>query len=187
MLCSIKNREDFENLNDLVALGNQVKQFRSQNKLEKQNFHENVKKVSEPVTKSIKNVSEKLTKTMTENSIKNNKALEDIHDKLLEIMIDRGKKASYLLSPLCRVTNTEHTSQFKLVKDPDSNTVMDLLMNRTIPVTLFNTLLTFSDTDKTFELQGDLLKGFSNKKYNVDLANLSNKRNIVWFCKGNVL
>ena len=41
MLYSIKLREDLENLNELVSLGNQVKDLRLQDKLGKPNFHEN--------------------------------------------------------------------------------------------------------------------------------------------------
>ena len=54
---------------------------------------------------------------MIENSIKNNQALENLTNKLLEIMNDRGILASYLLSPLSKITNPENTSQFKLVED----------------------------------------------------------------------
>ena len=77
-----------------------------------------MKKVLEPVTKSIKDVSEELTETMTANSIRNNKALENLHSQLLELMIYKGLIASYLLFPLSKITNPENTSQFKLVKDP---------------------------------------------------------------------
>ena len=66
MLYSIKNIEELEKLNELVSLQNQVKVDRLQDKLGKQNFHENMKKVFEPVTKSIKDVSDEVTKTMTE-------------------------------------------------------------------------------------------------------------------------
>ena len=76
MLYSIENREDIENLNELVSLENQVKAVRLQDKLGKQNFHEDMKKVIEPVTKCIRDVSEEVTKTMMENSIKNNTARE---------------------------------------------------------------------------------------------------------------
>ena len=100
---------------------------------------------------------------MTENSIENNKALEHINDKLSEIVNDKGIIASYLMSPPSKVTNLENTSQFTLVKAPDSNKVNDLLINKTIPVTLFNNLLKFRDTDKEFDLQGDLLKMMTNK------------------------
>ena len=65
---------------------------------------------------------------------------------------------SYLFSLLSKITNPEHTNQFKLVKDLDSNKVNDLLMNRTIPVTLSDNLLTFRDTDKKFEVEGALFK-----------------------------
>ena len=34
-------------------------------------------------------------------------------------------------------------------------------------------MLTFRDTNKQFELKGELLKMITNKNYNVDLANLS--------------
>ena len=50
MLYSIKNVDDLENINELASLQNQVKAVRLQDKLGKQNFHENMKKVFEPVT-----------------------------------------------------------------------------------------------------------------------------------------
>ena len=37
-------------------------------------------------------------------------------------------------------------------------------------------MLTYRDTGKEFELKGDLLKMITNKKYNVDLASLSDKK-----------
>ena len=72
---------------------------------------------------------------MIESSIKNNKALENISDKLLEIMNYRGRKASYSLSPLSKNTNPENSFQFKQVIDSISNRVNDLLLHNTIPVT----------------------------------------------------
>ena len=39
-------------------------------------------------------------------------------------MNDRGILASYLLSPLCKITNSENTTQFKLVKDSNSNRIL---------------------------------------------------------------
>ena len=69
-LCSIPIIEVLENLNKLVPLESQVKAVSLQDKLGKQNFHEDMKKIFEPVTKSIKNISEEVTKTMTENSTK---------------------------------------------------------------------------------------------------------------------
>ena len=100
MLFPIKNREDLKNLNELVSLQDQVKVVKLQDKLGEQNFHEDIKKVFEPVTKSLKNTSENLTKAITETSIKNNQAIENINNNLLEIMNDRGILATYLMSPL---------------------------------------------------------------------------------------
>ena len=176
MLYSIKNREDLENLEELVSLQDQVKVVRLQDKLGKQNFHEDMKKVFEPVTKSLENTSETLTKTITESDKENNLALENLNKKLLEIMNDRGILASYLMSLLSKITNPENSTQFKLVKDSSSNRVNDLLIHNTIPITLYNNLLTFRDTGKEFELKGDLLKMITNKNFNVDLASLSDKK-----------
>ena len=129
-----------------------------------------------PVTRSLENTSEKLTKAITETSSNNNKAIENLDNKLREIMNDRGKLSSYLMSPLSKITNLEITSQFKLVKDHNSNRVNDLLIKNTIPVNFYGIILTFRDTGKEFELKGDLLKMITNGKYNVDLASLADKK-----------
>ena len=123
-----------------------------------------------------KNTSEKLTKTLTEPSINNNQALESLNEKLLDIMNDRGLISSYLMSPLSKVITHENTSQFKLLKDHNSNRVNDTLIHNTKPITLYNDLLTFRDTGKDFELKGDLSKTITNKNYNVDVASLSDKK-----------
>ena len=46
MLYSIKNRDNLENSNELVSLNRQVAEFWLKDKLNKGNFHENVKKSS---------------------------------------------------------------------------------------------------------------------------------------------
>ena len=176
MLYSIKDREDLENLNKLASLQDQVKAVRLQDKLGEQNYHQKSEKLFEPVTKSIKDVSENITKTLTENSINNNKAIENLNEKVSEIMNDRGTIASYLMSPLSKITNPENTIQFKLVKDSSSKRVNDLKINKTIPITLYGNILTFRDTGKQFELKGDVLEMITNSKFNVDLASLSDKK-----------
>ena len=155
MLYSIKDRKVLEKLEELASLQDQVKVVRLQDKLGKQNFHENIKKVFEPVTKSLENTSENLTNAITESSIKSNQAIEYSNNKILEIMNDRGILASYLMSHLSKITNPENTSQFRLVKDSNSNRVNDLKINKTIPNTLHDNLLTFRDTNKVFELKAD--------------------------------
>ena len=86
-------------------------------------------------------------------SKENNKALESLNNKLLEIMKERFVIAPYLLFPLSKISHLENTSQFSLVKDHNSNRVNDLLIHNTKPVTLENLLLTFCDTGKEFVLQ----------------------------------
>ena len=158
MLYSIEDREDLENFEELVSLQSQVKVIRLQDKLGKQNFHEDMKKVFEPVTKSLENTSQDITKTITETSIKNNQAIENLNNKLSEILNDRGILASYLMSPLSKITNQENTTQFTLVKDSNLKRVNDLKINNTIPITLYNNMLTFRDTGEEFELKGEFLK-----------------------------
>ena len=118
---------------------------------------------------------------MMENSKVKNKALTTLNNKLLETKNVTGIIAPYFLSPLSEISNPEKNSQFKLVKDSGSDRVSDLLMHNTIPVTLFDNLLIFRDTNKEVELQGDLLKIITNKCYNVDLANLQDKKLIYCF------
>ena len=176
MLYSIKDRKDLEKLNELVSLQDEVKDVRLQEKLGKQNFHEDKKKVIEPVTRSMENTSQDITKITNERSIKNNQAIDNLNNKLLEIMNDRGILATYLMSPLSKITNPENSSQFKLVKDHNSNRVNDLLIKNTIPITLYNNMLVFRDTGKEFELKGDLLKMITNNNYNVDQASLPGEK-----------
>ena len=83
MLFAINNREDLQNLNELTSLQDQVKAVRIQDKLGKQNFHEDIKKVFEPVTKSLESTSQDITKVITETSIKNSQAIENLNNKLL--------------------------------------------------------------------------------------------------------
>ena len=164
MLFPIKNREDLEKLNKLVSLQDQVKVVRLQDKLVKQNFHEDMKKLYEPLTDTIKNTSENITKTITESSKENNLALEILNKKLLEIMNDRGILASYLMSLYLKSLIRKTQPNFELVKDSTSNRVNDLKINKTVPITLYNNMLTFRDTGKEFELKGELLKMITNTK-----------------------
>ena len=87
------------------------------------------------------------------------------------------------MSPLSKYTNPENNSQFKLVKDCNSNRVNDLLIHNAKRVTLFHSLLTFRDTGKKFERIGDVLKMITNKNYNVYLASLLDKNLIYDFAK----
>ena len=183
MLYSIKDRENLETFEELASLQKQVKLVRLQDNLRKQNFQKDMKEVFEPVTKSTKNTSEEVTRTITETSDNNNKALENLNNKLLKKMNDRSILAIFLMSPLSKITNPEKTSQFKLIEDASSNRVNDFLRHNSKPITLLDNLLTFRDTGKVFELKGDLLKKICNKNYNVDLASLLDKKLMYNFAK----
>ena len=154
-----------------------------QGKLGKQNYYQKAEEIYGPLTDAIKNNSQNKTKTITETSMTSNKEIENLNTKPLEIMIDRGILAFFLMSPLSKITNTKNTSQFRPVKNSTSNRVFNLLIQSSIPITLHDNFSTFRDSDKVFELKGDLLKMITNKTYNVDLASLQDKKKFV--CKRN--
>ena len=155
MLFPIRSIEDLEKLNELVSLQEQVKVVRLQDKLGKQNFHEDWKEVFEPVTKSLEKTSENITKTITENSINNNKAISDLNEKILGILNDKGMIAPYLTTSLVEVFKKDNKSQFRLRKDNNSTKMNDFLIHGTIPVTIFSNMITFRDSNKSFRLEGD--------------------------------
>ena len=192
MLYSLKDREDLEssdldkiqeNLEELVSLQDQLKTVRLQDKLGKQNFHEDMKKVFEPVTKSLENTSENLSKTITETSIKNNQTIENLNEKILELMNDKGLIAPYLASSLVEAFKTDNKSQFRLRKDHSSTKMNDFLINGGIPVTLVSKMLIFRDSNKSFKLDGDLLETMINYDFNVDHSNQQDRKLIYELAK----
>ena len=183
MLFPIKNKEDLEKLEELASLQNQVNEVRLQDMLGEQNYHEDSKKLFKPMTDAIKSTSENITKTLTENSINNNKALENLNEKILELMDEKGMIAPYLTSSLVEVFKKDNKSQFRLRKDPNSIKTNDFLIHGTIPVTIFSNMITFRDTNKSFTLEGDLLKVITNHIFNVDHSSPQNKKLIYDFSK----
>ena len=83
-----------------------------QDKLGKQNFHEDLKKIYEPLTDTIKITAHDITKTLTESSFKINQAISDLNKVVLELMNVRGFIASYLTISLVILCKPENTSQF---------------------------------------------------------------------------
>ena len=75
-----------------------------------------IQNLIEPLSDTIKNTSENLTKTLTETFDKNNKVLENLNTKLLELKNDGDVIASYLLSLLSKTTNPENPSPYKVSK-----------------------------------------------------------------------
>ena len=86
-------------------------------------------------------------------------------------------------SRLSKFINPEHVSQNNLKRKPQSNRFNDFLVSKTIPGTLYGILLTFGDTDKKCELEGDLLKILIIRNYNIDLASFSDKKLLIDFAE----
>ena len=107
--------------------------------LSKQFFHESIKNTHETLTDINKNTSRYISKTITEFPIENNKAKENSNDKVLELRNERGMIASSLFSPSSKITSRENPSQYKYVKDSNSDRVIELLLHNTLPATLYNT------------------------------------------------
>ena len=63
-------------------------------------------------------------------------------------MNDMGIFSRNLLTPLSDVLNPGNTSQFKLVKDPQSNAFKGLLIVKAMPVTLCDNLSNFHEPEK---------------------------------------
>ena len=87
------------------------------------------------------------------------------------------------MSPFSITTDPENTSQYKLVNKSNSNRINDLLLHNTIPVILYDNLLTFQDTGKKFDSEGNHLKMITNANFNVDLATLSDTNMMYDFAK----
>ena len=135
------------------------------------------------MTDEIKNTSGKITKTLTENSINNNKAIENLNEKNLELMNDKGMIGPFLASSLVNLFKPENKSQIRLRKDPNSTKMKDFLIHERVPVTLFSNIITFRDTKKSFKLEGDLLKLITDYKFNADHSSPQDKKLIYEFVK----
>ena len=116
MLFPFKDRQDLKDSEELTTFQNQINVVRLQDKLVKQNFHEDMKKVFQPMADAIKNTSQDISKTITEISIKNNKVLENLNEKILDLMNDKGMLAATLASSLVNLFKPENKSQFRIKK-----------------------------------------------------------------------
>ena len=68
------------------------------------------------MTDAIEDTSDNLTKTITESSINNNKAIENLNERILELMNDEVFIAPFLSSSSVNVFKTENRSQFGFKK-----------------------------------------------------------------------
>ena len=98
-------------------------------------------------------------------------------------MNDKGLIAPYLTTSFVEVFKKDNKSQFRLRKDPNSTKMNDFLIHGTIPVTIFSNMITFRDSNKTFRLEGDLLKVITNYKFNAYHSSPQDKKLIYEFAK----
>ena len=169
---SIKNREDLRKLEELASLQNRVEEVRLRGKVGKQNIHQNIRKVLEPVTDTKKCTSENLTKTITEPYIENNKALEILNETVLELMKHKSMIAPYLAYSLVNLFKTENKSQFKKIKHLNSTEMNDCLINTSVQVNVYSNMLTF----RHLLLERDLLRLMTNYIFSVDHSNPHNRK-----------
>ena len=80
-------------------------------------------------------------------------------------MSARGIFASYLLSLLSKITNHEHTSQYELVRDPDSKTVNCFLINKRKQLTPYDNMLTLILLNIYLDLNFNDLHADSDKRF----------------------
>ena len=91
--------------------------------------------------------------------------------------------APYLTTSLVEVYKKDNKSQFRLTKDPNSTEMNDFLIHGTILVTIFSNMITSRDSNKTFRLEGNLLKVITNYKFNADHSSPQDKKLIYEFAK----
>ena len=101
----------------------------------------------------------------------NNKTIEKLNERILELMNDKGMIAPYLASSLVNRFTPENKKLFRFKKDVNLTKMNDFLINRGKPVTLFSNMLTFRDSIKSFNLDGDLLATMKLYDFNVSHCN----------------
>ena len=91
--------------------------------------------------------------------------------------------APYSASSLVNLFKLENKSQFRLLKDLNSTEMYDFLIHGNKPVTLYSIMLTFRDSNKSFNLDGDLLKTMANYQFSVGHSNPQDRKVILEFAE----
>ena len=91
--------------------------------------------------------------------------------------------APYLASSSVNFFKAENKSQYILSKYHNSIRIKDFLIHEKIPVTLYSNMLTFRDSNKSFNRDGDLLKMMTKYKFNVVHSNPQDRKKINNFAK----
>ena len=92
-----------EKIQQLDSLQSLSKAVRLQDKLCKRRFHEDMKKLYEPMTDIVKDGPEDITKTKNETSINNSKGISDLNENVLDLFHYKGMIAPYLTASLVNI------------------------------------------------------------------------------------
>ena len=84
--------------------------------------------------------------------------------------------APCLAFSLVNLVKPGNTSQFILIKVPNSVGLNNFLINGGVPVILYRNMLTFRDSNKSYKLDGDLLKTSTDYNFNVAYCNPQDKK-----------
>ena len=97
-------KDDIKDLEELADLQSKVKQNRLVEKIGKQCFHLDIKKLLEPITKTVTDTSQKIHEE-TKSTRKAMEALDEsnVHVKALEFLNKNGVINSSLITPIARL------------------------------------------------------------------------------------
>ena len=91
--------------------------------------------------------------------------------------------AQILASSPVNLSKPEKKSQFRFKKDSISTRMNDFLINGGIPVSIHDNTLVFRDSNRSFNLDGDLLETMTNYDINVSFSNPQDRKLIYEFGK----
>ena len=82
----------------------------------------------------------------------------------------------FVASSLVILFEPENTHQFRLINDTNSRKMNEFFIKGLIPITLYTNKLLFRDSNKSFKLDGDLLKTMANYDFNVSHSNAQDQK-----------
>ena len=91
--------------------------------------------------------------------------------------------APYLAPSVVNLFKPENKSQFRLRKDLNSTKMNDFSIRGNKPASLYSNMITFGNSNKSFKLDGDLLKLVTNYKFNADNSSPQDKKLIAEFAR----
>ena len=155
-----------EKLIELVSLQDQVKCLRLQDKLGKQNFHGDMKKVFELITDYVKQTAQE-TIGAPEDTARATELKGEETNNAINKMGDSIKYAINfdlrLTEPLSEVANSKITSQFRLQVNLFSK---KFYITKNVSIAFHGKSLAFIGSNEKSDLEGDILELMTNQNFN---------------------